>query len=140
MSLENWEKEIDEYIPKLILGDVTEKNAQLLASLFVLKQHFDKIDEQGATTEDKASQIEEYEVADDDSYKAWLLDSVSDELNSAEMYLDKFRETKVEDFKTMALDETRHSEMLLKIINEKYSDTDVQELKVWHHAILARIM
>lgn len=140
MSLELWKNEVTDYIPKIIDSDVTEKNAQLLASLFVLKQHFDKMDKESIVIDEKTSQIGEYEVTDDEDYKTWLLDNIKEELNASEMYLNKFRETKVNDFKDIAMQELKHSEILLRIIKEKYPNADIQELKIWHHAILAKIL
>lgn len=140
MSLDIWQSEVTDYIPKILESDVTEKNAQLLASLFILKQHFDKMDEQSTMTDEKTSQIGEYEVTDDEDYKIWLLDNIKEELNASEMYLDKFRKTQIEDFKKIAFDEVRHAEILLKIIKEKYPDVDIQELKVWHNSLLARLV
>lgn len=140
MSLESWKKDIDDFIPKLIEGEINEKNSILLSSLFSLKHHFKRMDEESTLSNHKADKTSDYEAVDGELDKQWLLDTINDELSDSEKYYNKYLETKISEYKDISKQELHHAEILFKILKEKYSDTDIQELMVWHNSILARLI
>lgn len=137
MSLETWKTDVDNFIPKLLEGEVNEKNAQLLAALFALKQRFECMDENSTISDHEVSVSGDNEATED---KQWLLDTISEELKDSEMYYNKFMESRKPEYKEISNEELHHSEILLKILREEYPDEDVQELMIWHNSMLARLV
>lgn len=140
MSLEAWKNDVDSFIPQLLEGEVNENNATLLASLFALKQHFNRMDEESTISDYEVSESSDYEATGSESDKQWLINNISEELQDSENYYNKFLETKISDYKKISKEELHHSELLIKILKEKYPDTDIQELMIWHNSILARLI
>lgn len=135
MGLEKWKIEIDEYIPKLLDSEVNEKNSNLLASLVTLQNYIKRV---GFSSETSSK-------SDDDAISSnlsegWLVRQIDGELNDADGYYNIYASTKDKTFKNIALDELRHMESLIKILKKSYPEHNIDEMKIMHHAMLAKLI
>ena len=113
MSVEAWKKDIESYIPTLINSEVNEDRAILLNALICLRSYFYSADDASTKNEYKTSQIKEhvFTITSND----FLYASMTEEINDSQKYYEKFIETGNKEYKTLALSELKHFEILVKI-------------------------
>lgn len=66
---------------------------------------------------------------------------INDELNDAAKYHELWLKTGDDQFKEIAMDEVKHSEILIKLAREigMVPEAELQSLIMWHHSLLAKL-
>jgi len=137
MSIEAWKKDIESYIPTLINSEVNEDRAILLNALISLRSYFCSVDGTSIESEYKTSQIKEHTFTD--ASNDFIYDSMTEEINDSHKYYEKFIETGNKEYKTLALSELKHFEILAKIAKAEGKIYDIEDLKNRHNQLLAEL-
>lgn len=137
MSLDKWHSGLDE-IASLIAADPSKDKAMLLAALYTIQPH---LEAQWRAAQTKQETSIEGQPEAKTTHGQLYLDYIQAELNDAEKYQKLWIETKDDQFKEMARDELRHSEYLIKLVREddSISEAELQDVLVFHNALLARL-
>jgi len=139
MSRKTWLEDIKTFIPELLDGEANEKNAILLNALYDLQGHLIVEDDKDIDQSDKMPQMEESGV-DMGGKNEWIINQISEELNDANTYYEKWLETKNKEYKKIASDELQHSEILVKIAREDgLPDAELQDIRTRHNILLAKL-